>query len=249
MLNVAICEDQEREARDAARRIAASSLDAHVTCMPTPAQLLERYVPGTWDLIVMDIFFRRTGTATEEPDGVEAVRRIRMLDPDVPIAFATSSTDYALEAYRLGVSRYLEKPITQSSADEVLRMAADARQVMPGVTLKFPEGTRHIPARRIMWCEQNSHSVAIHLSDGTTEELRVKLSEIVDKLRETSSSRLFVHCHKSYLVNLAFVEDVDRSLGILRMSDGGTVHVRRGDIAHVYHLWQQWGFQLAEARG
>ena len=49
-------------------------------------------------------------------------------------------------------------------------MAADARQVMPGVTLKSPEGTRHI-------------------------------------------------------------------------------HVRRGDIAHVYRLWQQWGFQLAKACG
>lgn len=248
MLNVAICEDQECEARDAARRIAASPIDARITCMSTPAQLLESYVPGTWDLIVMDIFFSHEDTATEEPDGVEAVRRIRMLDPDVPVAFATSSADYALEAYRLGVSRYLEKPITQSSADEALKMAADAQQVMPGITLKFPEGVRRIPARRVMWCEQSSHSVAIHLSNGTTEELRVKLSDLADRLRETSGSRLFVHCHQSYLVNLAFVEGVDRTLGILKMNDGGIVHVRRSDITSVYHLWQQWGFQLAEAR-
>lgn len=49
--------------------------------------------------------------------------RLRRIDPQVPVAFTTSSSDHALESYRVQANQYLLKPISASDVNAVLEMA------------------------------------------------------------------------------------------------------------------------------
>lgn len=57
--------------------------------------------------------------------GVEAVRRIRSTESEIPVAFITTSKDHALDGYRLKVARYLEKPVSQKAMEEVISLALE----------------------------------------------------------------------------------------------------------------------------
>lgn len=61
------------------------------------------------------------------PDGVEAVRRIRELDEELPVAFTASSPGFALNGGRLNVAKYIEKPVSPKAVHEMLAFARDKR--------------------------------------------------------------------------------------------------------------------------
>jgi two-component system nitrogen regulation response regulator GlnG len=74
------------------------------------------------DLVIMDI--RMPGT-----DGLEALRNIRQIDPDVYVvimtAYGTSQT--SIEAVRLGAFEYLSKPLDLDVVKSVIDKAVEAR--------------------------------------------------------------------------------------------------------------------------
>jgi two-component system nitrogen regulation response regulator GlnG len=74
------------------------------------------------DLVIMDI--RMPGT-----DGLEALRNIRQIDPDVHVvimtAYGTSQT--SIEAVRLGAFEYLSKPLDLDVVKSVIDKAVEAR--------------------------------------------------------------------------------------------------------------------------
>ena len=54
-------------------------------------------------------------------NGMETARRMRQAMPGLPLAFLTSSRDFAVDAFALEALHYLVKPLTVESAQELLR--------------------------------------------------------------------------------------------------------------------------------
>lgn len=106
----------------------ASSVPTRSVLYTNAADFMEDFVPGLHDLVLMDIYMPNE-EGTEDARGVEVVRAIRSLDPTVPIASATTSTDFALEGFRLKVNRYIEKPVGKEDVEAVLTMAQPDPQV------------------------------------------------------------------------------------------------------------------------
>lgn len=243
-LLVAICDDSIEDEDHVKELVDASPVPSQSVLYTNTADFMEGFVPGLYDLVLMDIYMRNPD-GTEDARGVEAVRAIRAVDPTVPIAFTTTSTEFALESYRLDVNRYLEKPIRQQDIEAALRMAQEIKATEPGVTVRANGVERRVPARQVVYAEQSGHNVTVHLVGGREVTGRMRLADLEAQL----DSQVFVRCHKSYIANLTFVEEVDQQLMVLRMRWGGVVHVRRADVVRTRRAWEDRMFQLAQAKG
>ena len=91
---------------------------------------LNTYVPGDFDLIFMDIYM-------EGMTGIDAVTAIRKIDSHVPVAFATTSTEFALESYRLDALKYIEKPVQKKAVMELLELARFKKEQIPSLLLQI----------------------------------------------------------------------------------------------------------------
>ena len=97
-LRIAVCEDSAIEQKRLIFLINGCGIPAVVSAFDSGEALLADFGRGKYDLIFMDIYM-------EGMTGIDAVTAIRKIDSHVPVAFATTSTEFALES---SVKRILE---------------------------------------------------------------------------------------------------------------------------------------------
>lgn len=230
-LRIAICEDDEVERRRLLHVLDESQYPMTVTQFATGEKFLCHFQPFQYDLILMDIFM---GDIT----GVEVVTKLRDLDPQVPVAFITSSIDFALESYRLNALKYIEKPVTRQAVAEILQLAQLRQQMVERLVLRTSMGVLSYPILQLLYIEQKGRNLLLHLTGGEQSSVPKKIDEIEDQLVEKG----FLRCHKSYLVNLSYVRGIDRDLSTFAIEGGGQVHIRRESFWKVKKAYETYLF-------
>ena len=233
-LLIALCEDDADEQKKLISLIQSGRVPAKTTVFDSGEALLGNDLSGSFDLVLMDIYM-------DGISGVEAARRIRNTDPEIPVAFVTTSKEHALDGYRLNVNRYLEKPVSQKAMDDVLLFALDRRDNPPGITILVLGQPLNLPARRLLYVEQKAHYLTFHLLDNKTIQTKGKLDELMPQLEAFP----FFRCHKSYLANLAFVTGIDRELMVFHMRGGEKVYIRRENFKKAREAWELFLFEEA----
>lgn len=180
---------------------------------------LRRLRDEEFDAVLLDI--RMPGL-----DGMELARVLaRFASPPVVI-FVTAHEDHALEAFEVGASGYLLKPVDAARLDQVLRRTV----LQPHRDLDSPEsiepfapprsspdsgpadvvavdaGNRTLLVARsdIAWVESAGDYVRLHLRNGSSHLLRTPLSV----LEELWTDHGFVRIHRSYLVSLRDISEL-----------------------------------------
>lgn len=236
-LLIAVCEDDRADCEQLCGLIAASGIPASVTVFERGEDFLSAWQPGRFDLVFMDIYLDRL-------DGVEAVRQIRALDGELPVAFTTSSPDFALDGYRLNVAKYIEKPPVPEQVNEMLALARSKKAQQHTVLLGRRNPIR-IPVLRLRYVEQQEHHLLFYLAGGSTMKRTGKL----DGLAPLLARYPFFRCHKSYLVNLSFVQGIDKEQMVFQMREGGSVYIRRELFYKARSEWENWLFSAARTKG
>ena len=87
------------------RAIAKAFSEATVLEASTLAEALEHAQDGYPDLVLLD-------QQLPDGEGLDSVARLRSIDPELPVVLLTGhgSTDLAVEALKMGVTDYIEKP-------------------------------------------------------------------------------------------------------------------------------------------
>ena len=85
-------------------------LDAEVTCFPCASECIERLSSQKCDLLITDL-------KMAEMDGIELLRRARLIAPWVPVLIITGYGDVptAVEAIKAGAVDFIEKPLDKKS--------------------------------------------------------------------------------------------------------------------------------------
>ncbi len=188
--------------------IETSGLAEVVGAVSSSAEAREALQPGpglSVDVVFVDVHLGREG----ERAGLDLIRSIP--HEDAPLfVLATAFDHHALEGFELGAIDYLLKPYSEERVVQCLRRAAMRRPKAPAFT-----GARRIVARRKrslvflepaeIWAfEAADRMTFVHTQHGTFD-LDLSLAAI-----EMSFGRAFARVHRSWLVNMAHIRELER---------------------------------------
>ncbi|WP_180272630.1 LytR/AlgR family response regulator transcription factor [Konateibacter massiliensis] len=140
-----------------------------------------------------------------ELNGIDAAKRVRQIDSDVPLMFITNMPQYAVDGYSVDAIDYVLKPISYS--DFRLKIQKAMRYVKQETNCRLGlntiDGYVCIMSSEIYYIESQLHYLIFHTSKGTFKT-RNTLNEIEKKLASFYFSRSSV----SYLINLKYMDSI-----------------------------------------
>lgn len=144
--------------------------------------------------------------------GIHVGARLKEWNPNIKIFIVTSYPDYLDEAMRFQVFRYLSKPIDKNRMfrnlkDAVYQYNIESRE-FPIVTY---DGVYARRAEEIICVEAVGRKVLIH----TTDEI-LQSTQTMEHWRQTMTLPCFYMTHRSYIVNLHFVNSICKDTILLK---------------------------------
>ena len=228
--SILLCDDLPEEQMNMIRLLRhyeqARGLELDLETASDGAQMLAMWKPGRWDLIFLDIYMPQL-------NGIEAAQRLRRMDNECEIVFATTSREHGVEGYELRAMDYITKPISQQDVDEAMdwffRQRAEKRSELLVRTL---DGEKTIRAKDICYIETSAHTCLIH-TPGDCVSIRRSLDELAADLNTA-----FFRCHKSFLVNFVHVVRIDKNAFLL--DSGDTVPISAANLSRSKSALLAW---------
>jgi DNA-binding LytR/AlgR family response regulator len=159
-------------------------------------------------------------------DGMELARVLHRFARPPAIVFVTAYDDGAVDAFDLGVTDYVRKPVRGDRLAESLRRVAGSRPAAaqpvtpteddPVIPVELAGTTRMLPRSAVRWVEAQGDYARLHTADGS-HLIRVPLATLAERWSDAG----FVRIHRSYLVQLRLIAE-------LRMANSGYVVVVDG---------------------
>ena len=122
-MNIAILDDSKEDLRQVKSVISSyyesqnTSADIHL--YSSAEAFFTKYIPGFYDLIIMDIYM---GSMT----GMDAARKLREARDTAALIFISSSDSFAVESYDVQASYYLLKPFDPEKLCRILNNPVQA---------------------------------------------------------------------------------------------------------------------------
>lgn len=168
-----------------------------------------------FDLLYLDI---------EMPglSGIEAAAEIRAMDRQIQIIFVTNHEQYVFDTFRVQPLDFLSKPINCRRFLEAFRRALDNYRLQhQTIACASDGGIRILFVAEMVCVESAGKKVSVTMADGTLYRFNHKLEEMEQRLKVYH----LIRCHRSLLVNLAYVREIAPRLSFRpgRRSEGKDV--------------------------
>lgn len=211
-----------------------------------PEYCIEAYSSGNallgsghfFDIVFLDI-------QMEGINGIEAARKLRSQPKpqangtETVLIFITGLREYVFDAFDVSAFHYLLKPIEETKFNEVFRRAIaeiEKRKTRQQQRLFLKNRGQLLDQCDILYLESRGKKVAIHTLKETIEIYAV-LGELEQQLSDS-----FYRCHRSYLVNMAYITEFD--LDSITLNNGEQIYLTRKkhkEFAKTYMWYLQNG--------
>jgi DNA-binding LytR/AlgR family response regulator len=165
-------------------------------------------------------------------DGMELARVLRRFARPPAIVFVTAYDDAAVDAFDLGVTDYVRKPVRAERLAESLRRVVGSLVVPTRdgparrpevdkpkdvtIPVELAGTTRMLPRSAVRWVEAQGDYARLHTAEGS-HLVRVPLTTLAERWADAG----FVRIHRSYVVQLRLIAE-------LRLTGSGYVVVVDG---------------------
>ncbi len=229
MIHIAICDDSKQE-----RQILAALFKRYQELHATPLQihifqngfsLLDAIDQGKrFDITILDILM-------PGENGIEIARNIRASGTDTEIIFLTSSPEYAVDSYEVKAQNYLLKPVTEekffASIDSILA-ELDEKDTASFIIYTTEKQYSRIRVSSLVYGEVTHRTITLHLADQTMISAIMPFTEFLDILKAYPD---FIYPHRSYAVNMHYIQYVTKSDIIL--TDGQKIPLSRNNYTKI----------------
>lgn len=213
MLKIAICEDEVKQQEILAQYIdkilTEITKDYEILTFISGEELLEDY-PENVDIFLLDI-------KMDKLNGMEIAKKIREIDKkEVEIIFTTSLVKYIQDGYEVRAYRYLLKPIKFDDLKKhLISCIKEINEKKENyIVVNGKNDVYKINISYITYIEIQNKDMTIHTID---KDYNIKMS--IDKIEKELSRYNFFRCHKSFLVNISYIENIKQYIAILENKD------------------------------
>lgn len=216
-LSIAICDDLAEERGNLAKMVLHAcknrGISPKLKLFSSGDELLEAFShSGAFQLVFLDIYMPGRS-------GIDTARCIRALDQNAALIFATTSQDHGMESFEVGASDYLVKPFQEEEVARALDWCLDHIPTPMRCLSVYTDGEQQeLPLASIWYIDVYGHQSHIHTSQETVVTRRG-----LDELEITIDSQDFLRCHRSYLVNMNYIQGLEGSN--FRLSNGALIPI------------------------
>lgn len=221
-LKIAVLEDKENDYRilESALKIWSEGSGKRIELFwyQTGNEMLKSFEQDGFDILFSDIELEENET------GLTFCGRLRELGYSGEIIFLTAFREYVFHGYDVRALHYLLKPITQ----ETLSACMDKYLTIHAGDFYYFHKENDIVKIRyydMILIRKEKHDAVIQMKNMAYAE-RVSLGEMEKRLPPQ-----FVRCHKSYIINIMYVDSIVGSL--IYMADGTQIVAGRKYLADV----------------
>lgn len=186
----------------------------------TGEKLLKNYILNL-DLIFLEIPLLQV-------NGLRIAEHIKRQDTQVRIVFLTTVLSHVLEAYEVGASNYILKPLSYAKFCKELSRVQEEQKGKEGLSFleQNKSGLYKIYYRDVCYIETSGKSTLIHM-----EKDEISSSRQMKQYEQLFAGTSLVRCHASFIVNLRYFHKLEGS--ILVLVDGTEIPVSRSRRSHV----------------
>ena len=236
-MRIAVCDDEPRELERFEKALQGWDPTREAEKFLDGASLLEAAgdVPG-FDIAFLDVYM-------PGENGMDVAGRLREISPETGIAFVTTSTEHAVEAFSLHALHYLVKPVTTQGVVEAFRRLTELRGKRRE-TISFPVGANRITVFMDQICllENDNHVVTVTLADGRRLKVWRPFGELEQKLGGS-----FLRVNRGIVVNMDYIARMGADTCVLR--DGSRLSIAVRQSAAIRAAYDDYVFeQLARRR-
>lgn len=219
MLSIAVCDDEVIECSNMAKRIKGIMEEMKIPCIIRQFQSGRELLKAleSFDIIFLDIIM-------QDLDGMKTAQIFRKKLFDKILIFVSSSREYVFDAYDVEAFQYLLKPIDEKKLKKVLQKAVFKveNHSQEFIIVSRERQKKKLFLDDIYYFEIKGRIINIHGTDGIFTYYG-QIGVLENSLQEKG----FFRCHKSYLINLRYVDVYNRQEIILDNGERIVVAKRR----------------------
>ena len=237
MIKIGICDD-EKYYLNKVRRLAEDNLkalciqDAEIRCYTSGKEMcLDEQFLEECSILFLDINMR-------DCNGVEIAYEIKQKYSDILLVFVTAYMDYVLMGYRVEAFRFLLKDNLEEMMGECIPALVGKLQKGNGyVRCVFRNGEKKLRISNIMYIKSFQHRIVFHMND--TAETIYEKNGSLSELEKRLECHGFCRIHKSYLVNMAYLQSFQSTSAVLTIGQTLPVGARSyRDNKQKFVRWQ-----------
>ena len=221
-MRIAICDDEKRICAILAEKVGEICPDAEIMTYASGEELLGADILP--DILLLDI--KMPGMS-----GMDVAKTLRDRDWRKILIFITGEEDQVFNSFDLHAFHFLVKPVADEKLKEVLENAVKDLKRSEGESgkndkyIEIQSGTSHIRVNLslLLYAEVYDRKTILHMKNESIEYYG-QLSVL-----ESLVGKDFYRIHRSYLVNLKYVERYDRTSVTLKSGDNIPISRREYD--------------------
>lgn len=201
MVRILICDDEQSVLRHNENKLdvllSKLGVERSIRCYSNTNDISNEVIKAT-DVAILDIDFN-----DDNITGIQLAREFQSINKWIAIIFITGHSEYALDAFRLQVFGYLEKPINELHLELIMKKVLI---YLKGIkfessTFEFLYGRKKVTIRQsnIIYIERVNRKIRIATRQ-FDYEINGKISDVESSLMEA-----FLKINSGTLVNLHYV--------------------------------------------
>ena len=232
MTRIAICDDAEYIRKETDKLILEYFINRNLEysvkqyeCGEELENEIEKF-----DIVFLDYQFEDKGQ-----DGLSIARAIRKNNKDVTIIFLTSYTSIVYDTFEVSTFRFLVKPLDKDKMFAALDDYFNLLEEEETLIVKIEGVNYYIKEKQISFVEGYGKKCIIHFINKDTP---LECNETLIAIEERLPQNNFYRCHKSFLVNMRYVNSFSHTDLCLENDD--MVNISRKKYKRFYEAYTDY---------